>query len=104
MVEAGEELAAPHGQSATEAGDLGHWAGLGRGDDLFHGGAAGGQVGLGVRGHQVLRDEPGGGDLPARVAGVERGVDLRALLGGELVTAPAQQPAGAEQRPGGGSR
>ena len=58
----------------------------------------GGPVGVGVRGHQVLGDDPGGGHFVVRVAGQQRREELAALLDGEPVRAAAQQPAGPEQR------
>jgi len=58
----------------------------------------GGPVGVGVGGHQVLRDDPGGGHFIVRVGGQQRREELGALLDGEPVRAAAQQPAGPEQR------
>ena len=98
MVEPGEELGAPGGESAAEAGDLGDGAGAGGGDELFGGGSSGGSVGVGVRGHEVLGDDPGGGHFVVRVAGQQRREEPGALLDGEPVRAAAQQPAGPEQR------
>ena len=41
---------------------------------------------------------PGDGDLPARVAGLQRGLQLDPLLVGQRVRAAAEQPSHLEQR------
>ena len=60
---------------------------------LGHGGA-GGAVRVGVGGHQLLRDQPGCGDLVVRVTGIERGGDPCSMPVAEPVGSEAQQPAG----------
>src|SRR4029077_7192528 len=64
-------------------GDFGNWAVAGGGDDCCRGAGVADLVAA----HQVLGDGPGGGDLPARVAGDQSGP--------QPIPGPLGAPAGA---------
>ena len=67
MIEPGEELGPPGGESSAEAGDLGDGAGAGGGDELLGGDAAGADRGRRDIGLLRSESERGGRDRPVRV-------------------------------------
>src|SRR5258705_4888513 len=87
--EAREDLRPPCVQCSSQAGDFGNWAVAGGGDDCCRGAG----VAELVAAHQVLGDGPGGGDLPAPVAGDESGSQPTPGPLGEPVGTAAQDAA-----------
>src|SRR5258705_5217372 len=85
-----EELRPPCVQCYSQAGDFGNWAVAGGGDDCCRGAG----VAELVAAHQVLGDGPGGGDLPAPVAGDESGSQPTPGPLGEPVGTAAPEAAG----------
>ncbi len=81
-------------QCPSETDDFGNWAVAGGGNDRCR--SAG--VAEVVAAHQVLGDDPGGGDLPARVAGDESGPQPTPGPLGEPVGAAAQDAADPVER------
>ncbi len=97
-LEPGQDGLAPQLQGAAEARDLRDGAlGEGADDQLGDPLDLGRLRGL-VHRAELLVGVPGEGDLPARVAGGEAGVELGDLLLGQVLPAPTQQPADLEQR------
>src|SRR4029077_15429547 len=92
--EAREHPPPPCVQCSSQAGDFGNWAVAGGGDDCCRGA---GVAELGAA-HQVLGDGPGGGDLPAPVAGDESGSQPTPGPLGEPVGTAAQDAADPVER------